>query len=86
MTRKPWTTPEQLAWLTARKSAFLEAFKNINAKKASEGFRLEVCKDFREKWPVPPVTKEEIEAADNVDEAKATKLKKYDAVRYYIGD
>lgn len=79
MTRTPWTSDNQRVWLEARKTEFLAA--NFN-KTATKEFFPEVFKQFREKWPVPEVTQEEIEKADGSMEL-ATKKKRnnYDKVR-----
>jgi hypothetical protein len=77
MTRRKWTTEEQEAWLEQRKSAFLEA----NQKKtAAKDFFPTVTKEFREKWPLPPVTVEEITDAGSVEFATRVKQRKYDKV------
>ena len=78
MTRTPWTTNDQKDWLESRKSEYLAA--NINKTAAKEFFPA-VFKEFREKWPVPPVTQDDIEEANGSMEI-ATKVKrdKYDKV------
>jgi hypothetical protein len=79
MTRHPWTSEDQKEWLESRKTEYLAA--NLN-KTATKDFFPAVFKDFREKWPVPPVTQEEVDEADGLIEL-ATKKKrdKYDKVR-----
>ena len=77
MTCQKWTTEEQEAWLEQRKSAFLEANQKKNAAK---DFFPVVTKEFREKWPVPPVTEQEIIDAGSVELATRVKQGKYDKV------
>jgi predicted nucleic acid-binding protein len=77
MTRRKWTTDEQEEWLEQRKPAFLEA----NQKKtAAKDFFPTVVEEFRQKWPVPPVTEQEIADAGSVELAKRVKQNKYDKV------
>ena len=77
MTRRKWTTDEQEVWLEQRKSAYLEA----NQKKtAAKDFFPAVVEEFRQKWPVPPVTEEEITDAGSVELATRVKQGKYDKV------
>lgn len=79
MTHHPWMTNDQKEWLESHKSNYLAA--NIN-KTASKDFFLAIFKEFREKWPVPPVSQDEIDDAKGSMEL-ATKVKrdKYDKVR-----
>ena len=74
MTRATWATEEQHNWLEARKAQFIEA----NQKKvaAKEFF----VREFRENWPVPLVSQEEIEVAGSVEWATKNKRNKYDKV------
>jgi len=77
MTRRKWTTDEQEAWLEQRKPAFLEA----NQKKtAAKDFFPAVVEEFCQKWPVAPVTEQEIADAGSVELAKRVKQNKYDKV------
>ena len=78
MTRQKWTTKEQERWLEDRKPAFLIANQN---KIASKEFFPGVVKEFRDKWPVPPVTQGEIKDAGNAELAARVKKTKYDKVR-----
>jgi hypothetical protein len=80
MTRQTWTTVEQRQWLEARKPRFLEAKQNETT---SKDFFPAVCKDFREKWPVPQVTDDEISKAGSNELASKIKREKYDKVRAY---
>jgi hypothetical protein len=77
MTRQTWTTNDQKEWLDVRKSAFLESKQKDLASK--EFFPL-VVREFREKWPVPPVTESEISFAGSVELATKVKRDKYDKV------
>jgi hypothetical protein len=78
MTRQKWTTEEQEAWLEERKPAFLLA----NQKKcAARNFYPDLVKEFRNKWPVPPVTQAEIDDAGSVELATRVKRDKYGKVR-----
>lgn len=77
MTRQKWTTKEQEEWLEERKSAFLEANQR---RSAAKDFFPTIVKDFREKWPVMPVTQEEIQKAGSVELAERFKRERYDKV------
>jgi hypothetical protein len=82
MTRKSWATSEQREWLEGRKGDFLESKRNETSAKE---FFPNVCKDFREIWPVPPVTNAETSKAGSVDLAMKTKRDDYDRVcTYYL--
>ncbi|KIJ91185.1 hypothetical protein K443DRAFT_135548 [Laccaria amethystina LaAM-08-1] len=75
MTRRKWTTDEQEAWLEQRKAAFIEA----NQKKtAAKDFYPIVTKEFCEKWPMPPVTQQEVDNAGSIELATRVKQGKYD--------
>ena len=77
MTHRKWTTDEQEAWLEQRKLAFLEA----NQKKtAAKDFFPAVVEEFCQKWPVLPVTEQEILDAGSVELATRVKQNKYDEV------
>lgn len=77
MTCRKWTSEEQETWLEQLKPAFLEA----NQKKtAAKDFFPTVIEEFRQKWPVPPVTEEEIADAGSVELATRAKQGKYDKV------
>ena len=78
MTRQKWTTPEQEAWLEERKAAFLLANQS---KCAAKTFYPDLVKEFRDKWPVPPVNQAEIDDAGSVELATKVKRDKYDKVR-----
>jgi hypothetical protein len=80
MTRRKWTTDEQEAWLEQRKAAFIEA----NQKKtAAKDFYPIVTKEFCEKWPMPPVTQQEVDNAGSIELATRVKQGKYDKVNTY---
>jgi hypothetical protein len=82
MTRSKWTTKDQELWLEERKPAFLVANQKKSA--AKEYFPL-VTKEFRDKWPVPPVTEDEIKDAGSLDMAIRVKKNRYDKVSQYNG-
>ena len=64
MARQTWTTPEQKDWLESKRAAFLEAKQKGNL--ALKEHFLTIFKDFREKWPVPPVLKRNPPKRDQV--------------------
>jgi len=72
MTRQSWTTDNQREWLEAKKSAFIDKKQNGNA--ALKEFYHDVFREFREQWPVPPITEDEISAAGSAE--LATKVKR----------
>jgi hypothetical protein len=65
MTRKRWTTDSQEEWLKARIEGFIKAYHD---KTLSKEFLPVVIKEFRDLWPVPPLTTEE--AADTTVESQ----------------
>lgn len=77
MTCAPWTTEDQHNWLEARKAQFIEANQR---KAAAKEFFPDIVKEFRENWPVPSVSQEEIAAAGSVERATKDKHDKYDKV------
>jgi hypothetical protein len=77
MTRKRWTTEIQEEWLKARIEAFLEAHQK---KTLSKEFFPVVVKEFRDQWPVLPLTAEET-AEGSAEQAMKAKRLKYDQVR-----
>jgi hypothetical protein len=79
MTRHTWTTPAQKEWLEAKKERFLEAKQNDTTKE----FFPAISKEFREKWPVPPVTDTETSKAGSADLAMKIKRENHDKVRAY---
>ena len=78
MARQTWTTVEQKYWLESQKAAFVEAKEKGHA--ALKELCLTIFKEFREKWPVPPVTEEEISAAGSIELATKIKRDKNDKV------
>ena len=80
MTHRKWTTDEQEAWLEQQKAAFIEA----NQKKtAAKDFFPIITKEFREKWPMPPVTQQEVNDAGSIELATQVKQTKYEKVNTY---
>lgn len=77
MTRAKWTTDEQEAWLNSHMTAFLAANQT---KSAAKVFFPNVVKEFREKWPLPPLTPEEIKDAGNAEFALRVQKSKHDKV------
>jgi hypothetical protein len=78
MTRKAWTTDLQKEWLEAR----LAAFRDAQAQKiVMKKFFPEILKAWKEEWPIPLPTDEEITSAGSLDKAKAAKTKKEESVR-----
>lgn len=78
MARQTWTTPEQKEWLESKRAAFLEAKQKGNS--ALKEHFLTIFKDFREKWPVPPVTEGESTEAGSSGLATKKKGDRYDRV------
>jgi len=77
MTCASWANKDQLNWLEPRKAQFIE----VNQRKATfKEFFPDVVKDFREKWPVSPVTPEEVKEAGSEESATKNKRNKYDKV------
>lgn len=77
MTRQKWTSDEQEAWLELQKPAYIEA----NQKKtAAKDFFPTVTKEFSEKWPMSPVTQQEVDEAGSRERATQVKQAKYDKV------
>ena len=58
MGRKRWTTSEQTAWLTSRIPRFLKA-----KGPASTHFQNTVFIEWKNEWPLPPPTDDEIAKA-----------------------
>jgi hypothetical protein len=77
MTRKTWTTDSQEEWLNARIETFLKAHQS---KTLSKDFFPVVVKEFRDNWPVLPLTPEEIASGPTVEKAMKDKRQKYDQV------
>jgi hypothetical protein len=81
MTRHSWTTDNQREWLEAKKSAFIDTKQKGNA--ALKEFYQEVFREFREQWPVPPITADEISAAGSTELATKVKRDGYDKVCHH---
>lgn len=77
MTRKAWTTEPQREWLEARLSLFREAQQ---AKTTATIFLPRIQKEFKDKWPVEPPTKEDIPEAGSIEKATANKNKALNSV------
>ena len=77
MTCATWADEEQHDWLEARKAKFIEANQR---RAAAKEFFPNIVKEFREKWPVPAVSPEEIEKAGSVELAINNKCERYDKV------
>ena len=73
MTHALWVNKDQHDWLESR----IEANQR---KAAAKYFFPDVIKDFRKKWPVSPVTPEEVEKAGSEEPATKKKRDKYDKV------
>lgn len=81
MTRHKWTTKEQETWLDERKPAFLVANQS---RTAAKDFFPHVVKEFRDKWPVPPPTQEEMGDAGSLEMAERVKKGLYDKVCFTV--
>lgn len=77
MTRKAWTTDLQKEWLEARLATFREAQAQ---KTVMKQFFPEILKAWKEEWPIPPPTVEEISEAGSLQKAKAVKTKSQETV------
>lgn len=77
MTCKRWTTDIQEEWLKARIAVFLKAHQK---KLLSKDFFPVVVKEFRDQWPVPPLTAVETAAETTAEQAMKVKSQKYDQV------
>lgn len=78
MTRATWTTNDQKEWLEQRKAAFIEAKQEGSP--ALREFYAAAFVEFREKWPMDPVTSDEVTAAGSAELATKIKRDKYDKV------
>jgi len=77
MTRKAWTTDLQKEWLEARLGAFREAQAQ---KTVMKQFFPEILKAWKEEWPIPPPTDEEVAEVGSLEKAKAVKIKSQETV------
>jgi hypothetical protein len=78
MTRRKWTTTDQEEWLKLRLAGFSDAQVN---KTTSKEFFPAVFKEWRNTWPIPSPTPEEITKAGNAEKATQKKRAEEDAVR-----
>jgi hypothetical protein len=78
MTRRKWTTTDQEEWL----KSYLADFGNAQANKTTtKQFFPEILKEWRNAWPTPGPTPEEIRQAESVEKATQKKRAEEDAVR-----
>lgn len=75
-----WMTAEQKYWLEAWKQWFLKAKQNETTFKE---FFPTVTNEFCEKWPMPPVTEDEISSAGSADLVMKTKWDNSNKVHNY---
>ena len=75
---EPWTTDDQKEWLEQRKAAFIEAKQKGSP--ALQEFYTVAFVEFREKWPMDPVTSDKVTAAGSAELATKIKRDKYDKV------
>ncbi|KAM6489977.1 hypothetical protein JOM56_014556 [Amanita muscaria] len=80
MTRKKWTTPEQETWLKARCAGFAEAEANDTRKAFFDG----VIDAWREAWPLPNITPEEIQDAGGEKQAIDSQEKSHKRLRAWF--
>jgi len=78
MTRRKWTTAKQEDWLKARLAEFGNAQAN---KTTSKEFFPMVLKEWRDTWPTPDATQEEVAQAGSVEKATKKKRAEEDTVR-----
>jgi hypothetical protein len=78
MTRRKWTTTNQEEWLKSHLGEFSDAQANKNT---SKEFFPAIFKEWRNAWPTPDPTPEEITKAGNVEKGKQKKKAEEDAVR-----
>ena len=78
MARQTWTTIEQKNWLESRKATFVEAKQKGHA--ALKELYATIFKEFRELWPIPPVTEDETTEAGSSELAKKIKRDRYKKV------
>ena len=83
MGKRPWTTPEQRAWLEALVPAFVKA----QQEKATGSFFEDTYNKWYEKWPTTAPSEEEIkEAGESVKNALAIKRRTENTVSVYKVD
>ena len=77
MTRHKWTMTNQEDWLKAHLAEFGNAQVN---KTTSKEFFLTILKDWRNAWPTPEATPEEVTKAGSVQKATQKKRAEEDAI------
>jgi hypothetical protein len=82
MGKRRWTTTEQRDWLEARIPAFAEAQQT---KTAGSTFFPDIHKAWRESWPVPAPTDDEIRQWGSAEIATAKLVKRAQEVSYIHG-
>lgn len=78
MTRQKWTTANQEEWLKSHISKFSDAQVN---KTTTKEFFPELLKEWRDAWPCPGPTPEEIAQAGSIEKATQKKRSKESTVR-----
>ena len=78
MTHAMWTTDDQKEWLEQQKATFIKAKQKGSP--ALREFYTAAFVEFQEKWPMDPVTSDEVTAAGSAELATKTKCDKYDKV------
>ena len=81
MTRRKWTSGNQEEWLKSRIARFINVQVN---KTTTKEFFPEILKEWREAWPCPGPTLEEIAQAGSVEKATQKKRSEENAVRQLI--
>lgn len=77
MTRRKWTSPDQEEWLKSRIAKFTDAQVN---KTTTKEFFPEIFKEWREEWPCPGPSPEEIAQAGSVEKATQKKRSEENSV------
>lgn len=80
MTRRKWTTTNQEEWLKSRLAEFSDAQAN---KTTTKQFFPAIFKAWRNEWPTPAPTPEEITQAETVEKATQKKRAEEDAVCHF---
>lgn len=65
MTRRKWTTPNQEEWLKSH----LADFSNAQANRTTSEFFAPIFKEWRNAWPTPDPTPDDIRQSGNVEKA-----------------
>ena len=79
MGKRRWTTTEQRDWLEARIPAFTEAQQT---KSAASTFFPDVHKEWRESWPTPAPSEDEIKQWGSAEIAEAKLAKRAQEVSH----